>query len=70
MTDDKFVWGSDVLWHANRQQVAGWLVYDPLSYIWTARTAGTLDRPTVRAEFDNRESAEDFLMFIANAENQ
>lgn len=70
MSDEKFVWGkNDVLWHANRTLVAGWLVYDPHSHIWTARTSGTLERPTVRAEFDNRESAEDFLMFIANSEN-
>lgn len=71
MSDEKFVWGkNDVLWHANRQQVAGWLLYDVQNQMWAARTAGTLDKPTVRAEFDNRESAEDFLMFIANAENQ
>jgi len=70
MTAEKFVWGkSDVLWHANRTRVAGWIVYDVAPSIYSARTAGTNDRPVVRAEFDNMESARDFLMFIANAEN-
>jgi hypothetical protein len=70
MSDEKFEWDKDILWHTGASVVAGWLVYDPVSHIWTARTSGTLDKPTVRAEFDNRESAEDFLMFIANAESQ
>jgi hypothetical protein len=69
MSDEKFVWKGAVLWHANDDVVAGWVSRIATTQIWYARTAGTLERPTVRAEFDNRESAEDFLMFIANSEN-
>lgn len=71
MSEDKFVWGkNDVLWHANGRHVAGWLVYDANSQMWAARSAGALDKPVVRAEFDTHDTARDFLMFIANAENQ
>jgi hypothetical protein len=66
---DRFEWNRDILWHTNTSVVAGWLVYDPVSNIWTARTSGTLSNPVVRAEFDNKESARDFLTFIANAEH-
>jgi hypothetical protein len=66
---DKFEWNRDILWHTDASVVAGWLVHDPVSNVWTARTSGTLCNPVVRAEFDNKESARDFLMFIANSEN-
>lgn len=70
MTDDKFIWDKhNILWHANTKNIAGWVDYDTNSQFWYARTAGTLDHPTVRAEFDNKEAAQDFLMFIANSEN-
>lgn len=69
MSEDKFVWKGAVLWRANEDVVAGWVDYIAANQIWYARTAGTTDRPTVRAEFDNREAARDFLMFIANSEN-
>ncbi len=67
--DEKFVWVNNVLWHANSPTVAGWVDYDLASQFWYARTAGTVNHPVVRAEFDNEEAARDFLMFIANSEN-
>jgi hypothetical protein len=70
MTDEKFIWDArDVLWRANSTNVAGWVDYDPANRFWYARTAGSIENPVVRAEFDNKEAARDFLMFIANAEN-
>jgi len=70
MNDEKFIWDArDVLWHANSTDVAGWIVYDAAPSVYCARTAGSLENPVVRAEFDNKEAARDFLMFIANAEN-
>lgn len=70
MTEDKFVWDSrNVLWHAKRTKVAGWIDYDFSKRYWYARTAGTVDNPVVRGEFDNEQSARDFLQFIANSEN-
>ena len=69
MSDEKFVWKKDMLWHANGRTVAGWIGHNTANQMWYARTAGTVTHPIVRAEFDNRESAEDFLMFIANSEN-
>ena len=70
MTDEKFIWDArDVLWRVNSTNVAGWVDYDPANRFWYARTAGSIENPVVRAEFDNKEAARDFLMFIANAEN-
>lgn len=69
MNDEKFVWKGGVLWRANEDVVAGWIDYDAGRSFWYARTAGTFTHPPVRAEFDNKESARDFLMFIANSEN-
>jgi hypothetical protein len=70
-SDEKFRWStSNVLWHANSTRIAGWVGYDANSMMYYARTAGTLDQPFVRAEFDNKEAAQDFLLFIAHAENQ
>lgn len=66
---DKFIWKRDMLWHANGRTVAGWVDYDFANGFWYARTAGTVTHAVVRAEFDNKESARDFLMFIANSEN-
>lgn len=61
-------WKGHVLFRGNR--VLGWVNYVPAPQYWYARTAGTIDNPMVRAEFDNEESARDFLMFLANSENQ
>jgi hypothetical protein len=69
MSDEKFIWQKDLLWHANSTKIAGWVDYDLHSQFWYARTAGTVNHPVVRAEFDNKESARDFLMFIANSES-
>jgi hypothetical protein len=70
MSEERFVWGKNhILWHANRTAIAGWVDNTPAGKFWYARTAGTVTHPVVRAEFDNLESARDFLMFIANAEN-
>ena len=69
MSDEKFIWQRNMLWHANGRTVAGWVDYDAASRVWYARTAGTVNQPVVRAEFDNKEAARDFLMFIANSEN-
>lgn len=71
MSDEKFRWGKNgILWYANSMKIAGWVNYVPAPQYWYARTAGTIDNPMVRAEFDNEESARDFLMFLANSENQ
>ena len=66
MTEPK--WRANVLHQGDR--VLGWLGYDATFQVWYARTAGTIDNPVVRGEFDNRESAKDFLQFITNVENQ
>jgi hypothetical protein len=69
MSDEKFIWQKDMLWHANHRTIAGWIDCYPTNQFWVARTAGTVTNPVVRAEFDNKESARDFLMFIANSES-
>ena len=69
MSDEKFIWQRDMLWHATGRTIAGWIQYDLANRFWYARTAGTVNHPVVRAEFDNKEAARDFLMFIANSEN-
>jgi hypothetical protein len=69
MSDEKFMWDNNVLWHANGRTVAGWVDYSINGQFWYARTAGTVSDPVVRAEFDNKEAARDFLMFIANSES-
>jgi len=61
-------WKGSVLF--NRNRVLGWIGYESDSQMWYARTAGTIDNPIVRGEFDNRESAKDFLQFITTVENQ
>lgn len=61
-------WRGTVLFR--RTSVLGWIGYDLTFKFWYARTAGTIDRPTVRAEFDNEQSARDFLQFITTVENQ
>ena len=61
-------WKGHVLFRGNR--VLGWVGYELASQLWYARTSGTLDNPAVRGEFDNKESAEDFLQFITTVEKQ
>jgi hypothetical protein len=61
-------WKGHVLFQGER--VLGWVGYDLHSQFWYARTSGTLDNPAVRGEFDNKESAEDFLQFITTVEKQ
>jgi hypothetical protein len=60
-------WKGSVLFLGNR--VLGWIGYESNSRMWYARTAGTVDNPVIRGEFDNCESAEDFLQFITSVEN-
>jgi len=60
-------WKGHVLYSNNR--VLGWIGYEPSSYMWFARTSGTLARPSVRGEFDNEHAARDFLQFITSVEN-
>jgi hypothetical protein len=67
---EKFYWAGKVLFQANGRIVAGWVGYDTASQFWYARTSGGHDRPVVRGEFDNEQSAQDFLMFIANTEDK
>lgn len=61
-------WKGSVLFLGNR--VLGWIGYELNSQMWYARTAGTVDNPVVRGEFDNEQSARDFLQFITTVENQ
>ena len=68
MTQPEPEWGANVLYRGDR--VLGWVGYDATSQLWYARTAGTLDNPTIRGSFDNNESAKDFLQFITTVENQ
>lgn len=61
-------WKGSVLFR--RERVLGWVGHDFKSQFWYARTAGTIDSPPIRGEFDNEQSARDFLQFITNVENQ
>jgi len=61
------VWRDNVLSRGDR--VLGWVGYDMLLQLWYARTAGTIDNPSIRGEFYTRESAKDFLQFITSVEN-
>lgn len=61
-------WKGTVLFR--RANVLGWVGYDLTFKFWYARTAGTVDNPVVRGEFDNEQSARDFLQFITSVENQ
>ena len=65
MTEPK--WRANVLYSGDR--VLGWVGYDSDNKVWYARTAGTKDNPPARGEFDNFESATDFLQFITAVEN-
>lgn len=67
--DEKFYWAGKVLFQADGRIVAGWVGYDTASQFWYARTSGNAGHPPVRGEFDNEQSAQDFLMFIANTED-
>jgi hypothetical protein len=64
---------SDPEWRANvlflGSRVLGWIGYELANQMWYARTAGTVDNPVVRGEFDNEQSAKDFLQFITTVEN-
>lgn len=66
---EKFRWEKNMLWFADGRHIAGWVDYDYTNQFWYARTAGTIDNPVVRAEFDNEQSARDFLQFITSVEN-
>lgn len=61
-------WKGPVLFY--QQRVLGWIGYDSTFQFWYARTAGTIDSPPLRGEFDNEQSAKDFLQFITTVENQ
>lgn len=61
-------WRGNTLFRNAR--VLGWIGYDSTFKFWYARTAGTVDNPVVRGEFDNEQSAKDFLQFITSVENQ
>ena len=60
-------WKGRVLFRDNK--VHGWVDYNVASQFWYGRTAGTNEQPAIRGEFDNQDSAKDFVMFIANSEN-
>ena len=60
-------WRGTVLFSGSR--VLGWVGYDSHSLMWYARTAGTKNNPYTRGEFDNEQSARDFLQFITAVEN-
>lgn len=59
-------WAGSVMFQGGR--VLGWVGYELARDIWYARTSGTHTHPTVRGEFDNEQSARDFLQFIIAAE--
>lgn len=67
MTHPEPEWRSNVLYRGNL--VLGWVGYDSHSQTWYARTAGTKDNPPARGEFDNSQSARDFIQFITSVEN-
>jgi hypothetical protein len=60
-------WKGTVLFSSNR--VLGWIGYESNSQMWYARTSGNNNQPYIRGEFDNKESAKDFLQFITTVEN-
>jgi hypothetical protein len=59
-------WRGTVLFGGNR--VLGWVGYELNRDIWYGRTAGTADLPFIRGEFDNEQSARDFVMFLASTQ--
>jgi len=59
-------WKGTVLFGGNR--VLGWVGYESNRAIWYGRTAGTADLPFIRGEFDNEQSARDFVMFLASTQ--
>jgi hypothetical protein len=68
---DELTWRDTVLWRGRR--VVGWVGrvdgYTPS--IWYGRTAGTVDLPFIRGEFEIEQAARDFVMFLASTqENQ
>lgn len=52
----------------DRERVLGWIGYELDTKVWYARTAGTIDNPAIRGEFDNEQSARDFIQFITAVE--
>jgi len=61
-------WKGRVLFRDNK--VHGW-VDTTTDGAWYGRTAGTNELPAIRGEFDNQDSAKDFVMFLASTqENQ
>jgi len=62
-------WKGRVLFRANK--VHGWVDTTTDGGVWYGRTAGTKEQPPIRGEFDNQDSAKDFVMFLASTqENQ
>lgn len=60
---------NNVLVLLSRNNVLGWVGHDLSSQFWYARTASHSDNPPIRGEFDNEQSARDFLQFITSVEN-
>ena len=64
-------WRGTVLFRGNK--VLGWvgMVGGYTPSIWYGRTAGTVDLPFIRGEFEVEQAARDFVMFLASTqENQ
>ena len=61
----EFEWKGRVLFRANK--VHGWVDTTP-DGAWYGRTAGTKELPPIRGEFDNQDSAKDFVMFLASTQ--
>jgi hypothetical protein len=61
----ELTWKGKVLFRDNK--VHGW-VDSNMGGVWYGRTAGTKELPAIRGEFDNEQSARDFVMFLASTQ--
>ena len=68
---NELTWRGTALFRGNK--VLGWVGQVGLDATssWYGRTAGTVDVPFIRGEFEIEQAAKDFVMFLASTqENQ
>jgi hypothetical protein len=66
---DELRWRGTVLFRGNK--VLGWVGQVGLgNAIWYGRTAGTVDLPFIRGEFEIEQAARDFVMFLASTQEK
>lgn len=63
--NDTTEWRGPILWR--RSAVLGWVgKCDTPETPWYGRTAGSLETPFIRAEFETEQAAKDFVLFLAS----